>query len=339
MRKPAAVLILAIVPLLACNLPGLGGVTEQQVATFAAGTVAAIELTRAAQPTTAAPSVTAEPPTATPVPGTATPVPPTPTTGAAGCTDLAAFVADVTIPDNSPIEAGAAFVKTWRLRNAGTCTWTSSYALVFDHGDKMGGPDVTPLAGAVAPGSTVDLSVSLTAPAAPGTYQGFWKLRNNAGVLFGLGGNTAFFVKIVVPGTPTPTLSILLIPPGGIILPLIFVSSGTDMVLGDSTCFDLDNGAAVGCGSAQADFEYNFSFVFPMGTEEEIDPMNGARFRFYGAGTPTGADCQAMALGEGTFDVGTTTYCYQTSGGKYGYLTVDAVGFVLQFDWGTYTFP
>lgn len=94
------------------------------------------------------------------------------------------------------------------------------------------------------PGSTVDLSVSLTAPTAPGTYQGDWKLRNN-----------------------------------------------------------------------------------------------GAQFRFFGAGTPTGAGCHRLALGSGGFDANSTTYCYRNRGGKYGYLKVDSAGFVLQLDWGTYTFP
>jgi hypothetical protein len=208
---------------------------------------------------------------------------------------------------------------------------------VFDHGDKMNGPDALPLAGAVPPGSTVDLSVGLTAPVAPGTYQGYWKLRNNAGVLFGLGGSGAFFVKIVVPGTPTPTTTFLIVP--GIILPLIYVSSGSDMVIGDSTCFDLDAGETVGCGDADADFAYEVGIVFPFGTSEEIDPMNGAQFRFFGAGTPTGAECEALGLGSGTFDANPTTYCYHTTGGKYGYLHVDSAGFVVQFDWGTYTLP
>jgi hypothetical protein len=111
------------------------------------------------------------------------------------------------------------------------------------------------------------------------------------------------------------------------------------MVLADSTCFDLDGGEAVGCGDADADFAYAVSIVFPADPDEEIDPMNGAQFRFFGAGMPTGAESQAMALGSGAFDVTSTTYCYRTSGGKYGTLKVDSAGFVLQLDWGTYTFP
>ncbi len=331
--------VVMILPvLLACNLPALGGLSEDQVATFAAGTVEAINATRAAEATAVPPSDTPVPPSATPEPATATPVPPTPTAGVSGCTDLAAFVADVTIPDGTAIGAGTAFVKTWRLRNNGTCTWTSSYALVFDSGDRMGGPDSVALAGAVAPGSTVDLSVNLTAPAGPGSYQGNWKLRNGAGVLFGLGGNSPFYLKIVVSPTPTPT-GFVLIPPG-LILPLIYTSSGNDAALGSNACFDLDAGSEVGCGSAAADFRYDLTFTFPFGTDEEINPRNGAMYRFYGGGgTPTAADCQALALGANSFDANPNMYCYQTSSGKFGWMRIDAAGFALQFDWGTYFFP
>ena len=102
------------------------------------------------------------------------------------CIDRAAFVTDVTVPDGADFTPGQAFVKTWRLRNNGTCTWTSSYDLVFDHGDSMGGSASLALPGLVHPGETIDLSVNLTAPGAEGGYIGYWLLRNNDGVLFGI---------------------------------------------------------------------------------------------------------------------------------------------------------
>ena len=43
------------------------------------------------------------------------------------CTDRAQFVADVTVPDGTRYDPGATFTKTWRLRNIGTCTWTTSW--------------------------------------------------------------------------------------------------------------------------------------------------------------------------------------------------------------------
>jgi hypothetical protein len=116
------------------------------------------------------------------------------------CADKAAFVSDVTIPDNTRVLAGNSFVKTWRLRNSGTCPWTADYALVFADGQRMGGPDSVPLPGPVAPGEAVDLSVKLTAPASDGTYEGKWQLRNADGVGFGTGeqADGVFWVRIVV---------------------------------------------------------------------------------------------------------------------------------------------
>jgi hypothetical protein len=99
------------------------------------------------------------------------------------------------------LRAGEQFTKTWRLRNDGTCSWNSSYAIVFDHGDAMGGPASAMLTSeTVDTGGTVDISVVLIAPSTPGTYQGYWKLRNPAGQVFGLGteGDKDFWVKIKV---------------------------------------------------------------------------------------------------------------------------------------------
>ncbi len=115
--------------------------------------------------------------------------------------DRASFVDDVTIQDGTEMDPDESFLKTWRLSNSGSCTWNSSYNLVFDHGDAMSGAASIQLTtGTVAPGQTVDASVSLTAPSTPGTYKGYWKLRNDSGVIFGIGAaaNVAFWVEIVV---------------------------------------------------------------------------------------------------------------------------------------------
>ncbi len=60
----------------------------------------------------------------------------------------------------------------------------------------------------VPPGRTIDLSIPLKAPNTPGSYQGYWALRNPAGDLFGWGpnGDYPFWVDIqVVQPTATPT--------------------------------------------------------------------------------------------------------------------------------------
>lgn len=114
--------------------------------------------------------------------------------------DWVQFVRDVSVPDGAAYAPGTSFTKTWRLKNIGTCTWNSSYALVFESKDAMSGLASVALPGTVRPGETVDVSVNLVAPQNPGDYQGFWKLRSAAGVLFGIGqdANKAFWVKIKV---------------------------------------------------------------------------------------------------------------------------------------------
>ncbi len=160
-------------------------------------------------PSPTQPDATATPlppdPTAPPSPSPTAPASPQPTAGPR-CTDRASFVSDVTIPDNTVVTPGQSFVKTWRLRNTGTCTWTTDYALVFAHGDRLNGALSVPLPNTVSPNSTVDLSVTLTAPAGAGTYTGRWQLRSTDGTLFGLGehANGTFLVRIVIAATPTP---------------------------------------------------------------------------------------------------------------------------------------
>ncbi|HEY5119753.1 MAG TPA: NBR1-Ig-like domain-containing protein [Anaerolineales bacterium] len=120
--------------------------------------------------------------------------------------NAARFISDVTIPDGWEATPSDHFTKTWRLQNAGSCTWTSGYSLVFDHGDQLGAPATQQLTpGTVAPGGTVDVSVDLISPVTTGTYQGFFKLRASDSSLFGIGpaANDAFWVKIKV---TTPTL-------------------------------------------------------------------------------------------------------------------------------------
>lgn len=116
--------------------------------------------------------------------------------------DAAAFVKDVTIPDGSNLSPGKSFSKTWRLQNVGTCSWNSSYALIFVNGDGMSAPSVVGLPGNVNPGETMDVTVNLVSPSKKGHYRSYWKLRNASGVLFGIGtgADTAFWVDINVLG-------------------------------------------------------------------------------------------------------------------------------------------
>jgi len=146
-------------------------------------------------------------PTETPSP-TASPTQPA---GSRSFCDWVAFVKDVSIPDGTVLSAGSSFVKTWRLKNTGTCAWTSAYSLIFSSGDQMNGPLSVSLPGNVLPGETVDISVTLTTPASAGRYTGYWMLRNDSGVNFGYGdqANKAFFVKITSSPQSDPSKSLL----------------------------------------------------------------------------------------------------------------------------------
>jgi hypothetical protein len=139
-------------------------------------------------------------PTATRRPPTSTPVP-----AQLPC-NLVAFVKDVTIPDGTDFAGNTHFTKTWRLQNAGTCTWTTSYQLVFSGGSAMSGPAALNFNSNVYPGQTVDLSVNLIAPVNQGRYTGYWMLRSGNGLTFGFGNNadSPFWVAIDV-ALPTAT--------------------------------------------------------------------------------------------------------------------------------------
>jgi hypothetical protein len=64
----------------------------------------------------------------------------------------------------------------------------------------MGAPASVPLGGNVAPGETIDVSVTLTAPDTGGTYRGDYKLSDASNALFGLGdGTKPFWVQVKVP--------------------------------------------------------------------------------------------------------------------------------------------
>ena len=133
-------------------------------------------------------------------------------TESGGCNRAAAGVPfDVSIPDESPMQPGQRFVKTWRLVNNGTCKWTRLYTLVFFSGNPMGAIQSHFLSGEVLPGAVVELSVEMFAPMDMGFYQSNWMLMAPDGELFGLGpnGDAPFWARIQVmekyTDTPTPT--------------------------------------------------------------------------------------------------------------------------------------
>jgi hypothetical protein len=207
-EKHGLVLFVVIAWLLsACNMPGQPSTTPSdeaflatQVAeNIAAGLTQAARQTPSAEITTTGQAAETSAPTATgSPPPTVTHTSPPPTYTPAPC-DRMQFVNDMTYPDNTEVPSGEIFVKTWRLLNAGSCTWTPNYAMVFSGGDPMGAPTSIQLPGYAEPGQTIDISVTLRAPNAIGTYRGDYKLRNPSGVVFGIGAeDKPFYVQIKI---------------------------------------------------------------------------------------------------------------------------------------------
>jgi hypothetical protein len=295
----------------ACNYPN-SQPTADVLATSAAETVAAL-LTQPAA-ITLPPAVatdTPAPATETAPPPSETPPGPSPTVGSAGCTDKATFVSDVTIPDDTNIAPGDSFVKTWRLQNSGTCTWNTGYALVFQSGNNMSGPASVPFTGPVAPGSTVDLSANLTAPTSSGTYKGNWILRNDGGVIFGIGAsaNVAFWVQIVVGATPTAT-------PG--------IHTAKHIQVEQTYMADLDEGSG-DASSGSADFWFHAVSA----DEKYLEPQNGALMKLYGSSVPEKSDCKGASLSSNKIHFSVLSVgdwiCYKTNEGRYGRFQVDAI--------------
>jgi hypothetical protein len=172
--------------------------------TLSAGGTAVAQLTEVAQ----RPTATVELPTLlpilseTPTPPAPTLAPSTPTSIPLTC-DTANFLGDVTIQPNTSFEPGERFLKIWRISNAGECTWTPDYSLVFTGGDNLAGPLVASLPGIVPPGESVDISMELIAPAVPGDYQGYWLLVGPASEMIEVVPNPlgALWVQIGVQGT------------------------------------------------------------------------------------------------------------------------------------------
>ena len=196
-QKTALILVAILIALTACTPVALtptqpppdaiytaAAQTMSAELTLAAGSTAVARLTQIAsqpQPTLSLP--TALPlPTDTPRPPTPVP-PPTATPTASLPCEAASYVGDASLQEYASMLPGERFVKSWRIRNEGSCTWTPAYSLAFTGGDVLGGASLVSLPTDVPPGGQVEVTIEMTAPSTPGLYQGYWTLRtptNNA---------------------------------------------------------------------------------------------------------------------------------------------------------------
>ena len=185
-------------------------------------TLAALQQTQTsmAVPPTALPTNTLQPtntlvglPTFAPVGGTSTPfgfnpqqpgftplalVSPVPTGGIVstittknGCND-GLYIGETHPFDNEEVDLGKVFAKTWTIMNTGTCPWDEGYVFVFL--TDLSSPEIKGYNIVLRknkpedytdPGHTQSYKVDIKAPNKPGTYKGFWKLRDDGGNFFG----------------------------------------------------------------------------------------------------------------------------------------------------------
>jgi hypothetical protein len=104
--------------------------------------------------------------------------------------NAAYFVGDVApILENAEVMAGSTFVKTWVIRNVGTCTWYPSYYIYWFSGARMEGPAIVDFPEVVPPNKNLFISVTLVAPDEPGKYYQRWYIRDPEYVQFGIGPN------------------------------------------------------------------------------------------------------------------------------------------------------
>lgn len=143
--------------------------------------IANITQTAAAQPTL----IPTETPTPIPAKPTETATPTLAVSSTAQLCDNSAFVSDASVLDGTQMTAGQAFVKTWKVKNTGTCSWSTGYQLIHAYGETLGGLP-SALSAEVLPGSEVEISVNLKAPVKTGNYSSYWRLANNNGVPFGM---------------------------------------------------------------------------------------------------------------------------------------------------------
>jgi hypothetical protein len=257
---------------------------------------------------------------------------------------------DVTIPDDSLVAAGQGFTKTWKLVNTGACTWTTAYSASFFYGNRMEGPESVALMETVLPAQSIEISIEMVAPQAPGMYQGNWKLMNPTGVLFGIGpnGDSPFWVRIIVPPNPataatvtpgiTPTFSTTGSPsPTATTTPPVQASGEISSIPGDS--IDLDT-------LTVNDGDEDLAYEVDSNNYHWLAPQIGAMIGVYSRLEPYLEDCQSAGMSTAPIAVESlsvgTYLCYLTNEGRYGkafFTSLDPDTFTLTLDLLTWALP
>jgi hypothetical protein len=125
----------------------------------------------------------------------------------ATCSNSFELLEDLNVPDDTIFAPAEEFTKRWRLRNNGTCPWSSDYAVLFVGGEQMSAEESIPLTQSIAVSQTLDVAVDMIAPDEPGTYRSNWQVAAADGEPFGIDGNIedAFWLRIIVEEESAPS--------------------------------------------------------------------------------------------------------------------------------------
>ena len=174
-------------PTIAAALTSVAGFTATAQASGGQPTVATTPLVGATTPAAGANTPAAQitpliqPTTAG---GTAAPV--------ASSGDKAEWVSNLPA-DGTKIQKNASWDQKVVIKNTGTTTWDSKYAMKFFSGDRMGSPVDYYIVGEVKPGDSYTFTFPMQAPATAGNRQTNWVMQNGAGANF-----YGFFLQIEV---------------------------------------------------------------------------------------------------------------------------------------------
>jgi hypothetical protein len=217
---------------------------------------------------------------------------------------------DMTIPDESTLQAGSTFTKIWRLQNGGTCTWTTDYSIVWVSGELITEQKNYPMPDDVLAGHSIDISIDMIAPDAAGTYQSNWMLQNADGTYFGIGptGRSPFWVKFIVQPaqtpSPTPTPTTTPAPSHGVIYTGIStLKSGQSM--------DITSGSIV----TGEDLDLAFS-------ADTLKGMNGATISAALPNQPNYSSCASQSMTATSIQLSDATlykyFCMKDNQGHIG---------------------
>jgi len=241
---------------------------------------------------------------------------------------------DVSIPDDTVLPAGATFTKVWRLVNAGSCSWTRDYAVVWFSGDQLSPILVQKLPHEVPSGQSVDISVDMLAPEETGVRQSYWKLRNADSALFGIGpaGDAPFWVRIIVEDASVPAFTVT---PTSTATSVSLLQGSQDLLVGEY--LDLDSGDKVDAGRGDLALEQDAGQL-------AMRPTPGALLGLVGFDSPSQADCRQVAQGTEPLTVTDEQvgayYCYLTNLGLPGVARLMSVSLEgVRLDYLTWAVP